>query len=317
MQQNSKFIQRAQVVVSRAREALADLSMSLDTSFIEACQLLESLHGHVITVGVGKSGFIAQKMAATLASLGQPAFFLHPTDAGHGDLGNVTGSCGVIVFSHSGETIEVLKIMSLLRERAAFVLAICGSVSSSLAEAADVCLSTGASHEGCAIGLAPTTSTTSALVMADCLACCVAEARQFGRQDFAQTHPFGRLGQLTTKRVSDEMLPYDQCPVVYADGSVMDSIIAMAEKSCSVAIVIDARTRAYLGLQSSSMVKQALAIDRHLTSVKNAAYLITNIPFVKFGVTLQEAYDSLGGATKRQFIPVMDEDDRIVGLWQP
>jgi len=317
MEENTRFIQRAHAVLANVRENLADLATSLGDDFIEVCQKLTSLEGRVVTVGIGKSSFIAQKMAATLASLGQPAGFLHPSDAGHGDLGNVTDKDMVVVFSHSGASKEILQIMPSLKRRAAWTLAICGNVHNALASLSDYCLATGAAKEGCSMGLAPTTSTTSALVLADCLACAMAEARGFTQNDFAYTHPSGRLGQLTTQTVADVMLPYDRCPVVYADGSVMDSIISMAEKSCAIAIVIDSRTNAYLGLQSSAMVKQALAVDRHLTGVKNAAYLITNVPTVEKDVSLQEAYQVVGQQQDYDCVPVLDDQGRVCGLWYP
>jgi arabinose-5-phosphate isomerase len=318
MSENATFLLRARTVVAQARDALADLAGLLGDDFVEACHLLQALEGNVLTMGVGKSSFVARKMAATMASLGQPAFFVHPVESGHGDLGNVTDRDGVVVFSHSGETAEILQVIEAVKARGAWVMAVCGTTTNSLANAVDVCLTTGLPQESCSLGLAPSTSTTVAMVLADCLALAVAESRGVSREDFARTHPAGRLGRLTTKTVADEMIPRAACAVVHADGSVLDSLIAMASHSLSCAAVVDARTQAYLGLQPSSVVEQAMAVDRHLSEVKNAAYLVTHAPRLQANMVLQEAYALLEQSqTDWVALPVVDEDGILLGLFKP
>jgi arabinose-5-phosphate isomerase len=193
------FHGRAREIIDREVEALRHMATCLDSSFDEACQQVLDTKGRVIVSGVGKSGIIGRKIAATLASTGTPAFFLHAAEALHGDLGMVTPDDLVILITHSGETAEVLHVASHLSEMKIPLIIITGRPDSSIGLKCISQLITGVSQEADSLGLAPSCSTTASLVLGDALALCVSEARGFGRVDFARCHPGGNLGQMLAK----------------------------------------------------------------------------------------------------------------------
>lgn len=189
------ILDTARSVVAREAETVARLAERLDADFVAAAELLLGCSGRVVCCGVGKSGIIARKLAASLASLGTPAFFLHAAEAMHGDLGMVTRDDVVVLFSHSGTTQEVVTVLAPLSRLGVPVIGVTDRPESTLGQAATVTLCPGADHEADHLGLAPTASTTAALVLSDALAVAVAAARGFGRDDFAKTHPGGALGK--------------------------------------------------------------------------------------------------------------------------
>ena len=202
MLNDQKLRELGLAVIQVEAEAISSLAKQINDDFISACKLLFSCVGRVIVVGMGKSGHIAGKIAATLASTGTPAFFVHPGEASHGDLGMITKQDVILVLSNSGETEEILKILPLIKRLGIPLIAMTGNPLSTLAKDATIHINVSVEQEACPLGLAPTSSTTAALVMGDALAISLLEAKGFTRDDFALSHPGGSLGRRLLLRVS-------------------------------------------------------------------------------------------------------------------
>ncbi|MCR4376718.1 MAG: KpsF/GutQ family sugar-phosphate isomerase [Rhodospirillales bacterium] len=230
----------ARRVLKTEQDALAALAESLGQPFVDALNLIEAAHGRVVVTGMGKSGHIGNKIAATLASTGQPAFFVHPGEASHGDLGMVQQDDVVIALSNSGETAELSDIIAYTRRYRIGLIGMTGRAGSTLAEAADVALVIPDSPEACSIGMAPTTSTTVMLALGDALAVCLLDRKGFTAQDFRNFHPGGKLGQRLLK-VSDLMHSGVQLPLIDENAPMSEALLEMTAKSFGVVGVIDAQ----------------------------------------------------------------------------
>lgn len=227
-------------VIETEIDALRALLPRIDDDFARACGLILQRPGRVIVLGMGKSGHIGNKIASTLASTGTPAFFVHPGEASHGDLGMITADDTVIALSNSGETDEILTLVPLIKRLGAPLIALTGNPDSHLARAADVQLDVSVPKEACPLGLAPTASTTAALAMGDALAIALLEARGFGEEDFARSHPGGRLGRRLLLRVRDLMHTGDEIPRVEPDIMVSDALLEITAKRLGMTCVVDA-----------------------------------------------------------------------------
>lgn len=216
------------------------LAKRLDENFINAVHLILQCQGRVVVSGMGKSGHIGGKIASTFASTGTPAFFMHPAEASHGDLGMITTGDIVIALSNSGESDEILAIVPPLKRLGAKIIAITGKDSSTLAKAADIHLSASVSKEACPLGLAPTSSTTVAIALGDALALCVLDLRDFTAEDFARSHPGGSLGRRLLIHVSDLMRTGDHIPKVTANASLAQALEEMSHKGLGLTAVTDA-----------------------------------------------------------------------------
>lgn len=221
---------------SAAVLALAD---RLDGNFIQAIQLILECRGRVVVSGMGKSGHVARKIAATMASTGTPAFFVHPGEASHGDLGMITPDDVVIALSNSGESTELIAILPLLKRQGAGLISITGAPHSTLAKESNVHLDAKVEKEACPLGLAPTSSTTAALALGDALAVALLQARGFGPDDFARSHPGGSLGKRLLVRVSDVMHTGDALPVVHESSKLSDALLEMSAKGLGMTAIID------------------------------------------------------------------------------
>ncbi|HJP06004.1 MAG: D-arabinose 5-phosphate isomerase [Acidiferrobacteraceae bacterium] len=235
----SSFVADGRAVIAREHEALATLGQRLNERFADACQALLECTGRVVVVGMGKSGHIGGKIAATLASTGTPAFFVHPGEASHGDLGMITPGDLVIAISNSGETPEILTILPMIKRMGITLLALTGHEASSLGKVAQICLDTGVEREACPHNLAPTASTTATLAMGDALAVAVLKARDFGAEDFARSHPGGALGRRLLVYVQDLMHTGDALPLVSLDTTVVDALVEMSAKRLGMIGVVD------------------------------------------------------------------------------
>lgn len=224
-------------VIEIEAAAIAALASRLDGAFSRACELMLRCEGRVVVTGVGKSGHIAHKIAATLASTGTPAFFVHPTEASHGDLGMITPKDLVLALSNSGETDELLTILPVLKRKSVPLIAMSGNAHSTLAKLADVNLDVTVSEEACPLGLAPTASTTAALVMGDALAIALLEARGFTADDFAASHPAGRLGRRLLVHISDVMHTGSEIPRVGPDASLTEAMMEMTRKNLGMTAI--------------------------------------------------------------------------------
>ncbi|OUS01235.1 D-arabinose 5-phosphate isomerase [Gammaproteobacteria bacterium 54_18_T64] len=225
--------------VQREADAVAALTSRIDSNFTRACQLIINCSGRIIVSGMGKSGHIGNKIASTLASTGSPAFFVHPGEASHGDLGMITRDDVVIAISNSGNTAEVVTLLPLIKRLDIPLISMTGDRQSTLAEAADVNLDISVEEEACPLNLAPTTSTTVTLVMGDALAIALLEARGFTAEDFAFSHPGGALGRKLLLRVCDIMHSGDEVPRVTKSTLLKDALLEMTAKGFGLTTVVD------------------------------------------------------------------------------
>ena len=226
-------------VIEIELQAIQSLTQRLDHRFEQACQLMLNCQGRVITFGVGKSGHIANKIAATLASTGTPAFFIHPSEAGHGDMGMVTNDDVILLLSNSGTTHEIVTLLPLFKRMSLPIIALLGKINSILAENATVTLDASVELEACPLGLAPTSSTTAALVMGDAIAIALLKARNFSKTDYAHSHPSGVLGRKLLLQVQDVMHTGSAIPSVPHNASFKEIICTMTEKKLGMTTVVD------------------------------------------------------------------------------
>ena len=237
--QDDALIASGRTVIEVEAQALVALQGRIGAEFAAACRLLLACRGRVVCTGMGKSGHIARKIAATLASTGTPAFFLHPGEASHGDLGMVTDADVVLALSNSGESDEILAIVPALRRQGNVMIAVTGRPQSSMAKLSDVHLDASVPAEACPLSLAPTASTTAALVMGDALAVALMEARGFTADDFARSHPAGSLGRRLLLHIRDVMHVGDDVPRVAADASTAAALLEMTRKRLGMTAVVD------------------------------------------------------------------------------
>jgi len=243
------------------------LAQRLDHRFSEAVSLILQCKGRVVVTGMGKSGHIGGKIASTLASTGTPAFFMHPAEASHGDLGMITAGDVVIALSNSGESDEVLAIVPPLKRLGASIIAITGNDSSSLATAADIHLSAHVSREACPLGLAPTSSTTVALALGDALALCVLDLRDFTAEDFARSHPGGSLGRRLLVHVCDVMRTGDGVPHVPEHASLAEALLEMSRKGLGLTAVVNAEHQP-VGIFTDGDLRRAFAQNVNVMTAK-------------------------------------------------
>lgn len=234
----------AQRVLDIESDAIRALIQRLDGAFVRAVETILNCRGRVVVCGIGKSGHVARKIAATLASTGTPAFFVHAAEASHGDLGMITDSDVIIALSNSGESAELLLIVPLIKRRGAKLIALTGQLGSSLAQAADIPLYAGAAMEACPLNLAPTASTTAALALGDALAVALMTARGFSDRDFASSHPGGILGRQLLTHVRDAMRSGDDVPRVNRHASLSDAVLEMSRGRMGMTAVLDEEGRA-------------------------------------------------------------------------
>ncbi len=236
---NDSLKQTAIQVLEIEAAAIIGLKSTIDDSFCKVIQCLHAIKGKVICMGIGKSGHIAAKIAATLSSTGTPSFFMHPSEAGHGDLGMIDSNDALLVFSYSGESQEITEILPSIKRLRIPMIAIIGKADSSLAETADIYLLTTVQKEACPHNLAPTASTTASLALADALAMTLLVARGFTPQDFARTHPSGKLGKQLLLRVSDVMRQGSDIPQIQATARFPEILLEITSKRMGMALITD------------------------------------------------------------------------------
>ena len=302
-------IARGRRVLRLEAEALAEVERRLDESFARAVELIRASEGRVIVTGVGKSGLIGRKIAATLTSTGTPATFLHPVEGVHGDLGIVGPSDVAILLSKSGETAELLPLMEQLERFGVRTVAITGNVQSSLARHADVALDAWVSEEACPHDLAPTTSTTVALALGDALAVALLEANGFQREDFARLHPGGALGRRLLTRVADVMCT-DDLPVLGPDDTMRRAVVALAERR-GIVIVVEAER--VVGVFTSGDLTRLMEREEHFFPIPLRDVMVRHPKLAR--------PEELGSAVVYRMerhgimaMPVVDEAQALVGV---
>ena len=267
---SEKIVQTGREVLAIESAAIEVIGKRIGKEFVSACELCLNCKGRIVVLGMGKSGHVASKIAATLASTGSPAFFVHPGEASHGDLGMIIGDDVVIALSNSGETQEVVSLMPLIKRLGIPLITITGNPDSTLSQSADVNLDVSVDKEACPLNLAPTASTSSALAMGDALAIALLETRGFTSEDFARSHPGGSLGRRLLLRVEDIMHSGEKLPRVTADTTLSEALLEMSRKGMGLTAIVDDANKV-LGVFTDGDLRRAIdrKIDIHGTSIRD------------------------------------------------
>ena len=298
-------------VLETEAQAVLALAARLDTDFARACDYLLGCRGRIVVLGMGKSGHIAGKIAATLASTGSPAFFVHPGEASHGDLGMITADDVVLALSNSGETDEILLILPLIKRLGVPLIGLTGNPRSTLARGADVNIDVSVTQEACPLGLAPTASTTAALAMGDALAVALLERRGFTRDDFARSHPAGTLGRRLLLHVADIMHRDADVPRVPQGTDLRESLLEMTRKGLGMTAILDGDDR-IAGIYTDGDLRRTLdrGLDLHTTPVD--AVMTRHPVRVRDNILAAEALRVME-ERKINALLVVDEAGRLIG----
>ena len=268
--------------------AVSALTSRIDDSFVEACEALLACKGRVVVLGMGKSGHIGRKIAATLASTGTPALFVHPAEASHGDIGMITEQDIVLVLSNSGKTEEITALLPALKRKGIALIVMTGAADSTLARAASIVLDAGVGEEACPLGLAPTSSSTAALVLGDALAMALLESRGFTREEFAISHPGGRLGRRLLVKVEDLMHFGEEIPKVRAGTRLSEALIVMTSKGFGLTTVTD-DSEAVIGVFTDGDLRRTLDRGKDLQTTVIRDVMCRNFKHVTAGALAVEA----------------------------
>jgi len=310
---DQKLRDLALAVIQTETQAIAALANQINAEFVAACKLMFNCTGRIVVTGMGKSGHIAGKIAATLASTGTPAFFVHPGEASHGDLGMITRQDVVLALSNSGETDEVITILPIIKRLDVPFIALTGNPDSTLAKFATIHINVGVEQEACPLGLAPTSSTTAALVMGDALAISLLEARGFTRDDFALSHPGGSLGKRLLLRVSDIMHVDDKLPSVPKSALISEALLEMTEKKLGMTAIVDMNNKV-AGIFTDGDLRRMLAknLDIHKTAIVDV--MTVGCTVIPPGILAAEAMQIMEQKRINALIVVDDEQHAIGAL---
>jgi arabinose-5-phosphate isomerase len=311
MTSSASYEQLGREVIQLEAEALQTLAKRIDGQFAEACRLILACTGRVIVIGMGKSGHIGGKIAATLASTGTPSFFVHPGEASHGDVGMITTPDIVLAISNSGETEEILTILPIIKRMGVKLIALTGGMESSLARQADAVLNTSVEKEACPHNLAPTASTTAALAMGDALAVALLKSRGFTREDFARAHPAGSLGRRLLLYVSDIMHTGAAIPKVSVESNLREALLEMTGKGLGMTGVVDDQGR-LVGVFTDGDLRRVLnrSIDVYNARITD---VMTRQPKTTRADRLAAETVQLMRSLKINGLFVVDENDRVLG----
>jgi len=305
------FIAAGQEVIATEQAALETLKPFINESFQQACQLILACTGRVVVMGMGKSGHIGNKIAATLASTGTPAFFVHPAEASHGDLGMITAHDVVIAISNSGEAHEILSILPVLKRLHIPLISITANGQSSLAQFANISLEIGKSVEACPLGLAPTSSTTATLVLGDALAVALLAARGFTAEDFALSHPGGALGRKLLLRVADLMHSGDNVPIVQEQTLIRDALLEISRKGLGMTAVVDTQGQ-LTGIYTDGDLRRTLDLEVDVRTTPIVQVMSKNPKTIRQHLLAAEAV-ALMEEKKINGVIVVDEQHKPIG----
>lgn len=308
-----ELLELGREVMRTEAAAVFRLSERLGPGFVEALDLILECCGRVVVSGMGKSGHIGRKIAATLASTGTPAFFVHPGEASHGDLGMITADDVVLALSNSGESSELVAIVPLIKRRGSRLIAVTGVASSALATMADVHLYAGVEKEACPLGLAPTSSTTAALAMGDALAVALLHARGFSVEDFAMSHPGGRLGRRLLVRVADVMHSGKDVPSIGDDGTLVEALLEMSAKGLGMTAVVDPDNR-IVGVFTDGDLRRVLAAGVDLRSALISDLMKRDPKVIEPERLAAQAVQQMEAMRINGFL-VADQDRRLLGVF--
>jgi len=307
----TQLLDRGRKVLDTEIAGIAAVKERLHEAFVSACELLHSCKGRVVVSGMGKSGHIGNKIAATLASTGTPAFFLHPGEAGHGDIGMITAGDVLLALSNSGETNELLTILPVVKRLGVPIIAMTGRANSTLGRAAAVVLDVSVPEEACPHNLAPTASTTATLAMGDALAVAILEARGFTQDDFARSHPGGSLGRRLILRIQDVMRTGEQLPFVKPDTALRDGLLEMSRKGLGMTAVVDDEMHV-LGIFTDGDLRRTLDRDADLRSRAMSEVMTANPRTIKAELLAAEAVHLMETARITQLL-VVDDQNVLIG----
>ena len=309
--QSEHAIALARQVLDIEADALRTLAGRLDHAFVDAVRLILACRGRVVVSGMGKSGHVGGKIAATLASTGTPAFFMHPGEASHGDLGMIAHDDVVLALSNSGESAELVGIVPLIKRRGVRLVAMTGNPTSTLAREADVHLDAGVAREACPLNLAPTASTTTALALGDALAVALLDARGFSADDFARTHPGGSLGRRLLVHVRDVMHTGAALPKVAQEATLKEALFEMTQKGLGMTAVTDASGRV-AGLFTDGDLRRALEHPLDLQQATVAELMTRNPKTIRADALAVAAVEKME-TMKINGLLVVDADNALVG----
>lgn len=302
----------AKKVLKIERDAISSLIKRIDSNFEKAVNTIYKIKGRVIVTGMGKPGFVAQKISATLSSTGTPSLYLHPAEALHGDLGRVTKDDLILALSNSGETEEIIKFLPIVKKIGARLIAMVGNIKSTLAENADYVLDASVKREACPLGLAPTTSTTAMLALGDALAVALLDKKGFKEKDFAFYHPGGILGKRLILQVGDIMRKGSANPIVRENTAIKKVLIAITKARAGSASVIDSKGR-LVGIFTDGDLRRHLETEPDLINKKVKDVMTKNPAVIKKEKLAAEAFDMLR-SKKIDEIPVVDDKKHPIGL---
>lgn len=295
--------------------AVEELINRVDDEFVRAVEEILKCRGRVVVTGMGKSGHVGRKIAATLASTGTPAFFLHPAEAYHGDLGMITANDIVIAISNSGESSEIVNILPVIKRIGALIIAMCGRRTSSLGKTADYFINIGVEREACTLGLAPTASTTATLAMGDAIAMALMDEKKFTSQDYALFHPGGALGRKLLLTVGDVMHSGEDNPIVKVGATVKDAIFEMTAKGLGAVSVVNADKK-FVGLVTDGIIRRALEKDKNFID-EPVEHIMKEEPLIiRPGKLAAEALSVMEKHQPRPVtvLPVIDAENNPVGM---
>lgn len=305
------FIAAGQQVITTEQAALETLKPFINDNFQQACQLILECKGRVVVMGMGKSGHIGNKIAATLASTGTPSFFVHPAEASHGDLGMITAQDVVIAISNSGEAHEILSILPVLKRLHIPLISITANGQSSLAQFANISLEIGKSVEACPLGLAPTSSTTATLVLGDALAVALLAARGFTAEDFALSHPGGALGRKLLLRVADLMHSGDNVPIVQEQTLIRDALLEISRKGLGMTAVVNQQGQ-LTGIYTDGDLRRTLDLEVDIRTSPIVQVMSKNPKTIRQHLLAAEAV-ALMEEKKINGVIVVDEQHKPIG----
>ena len=311
IQPTPKALELAREVLRIEGNSVLALTSHIDASFLDVLAVILNCHGRVIVSGVGKSGHVGRKIAATLASTGTPAFFVHPVEASHGDLGMITADDVVIALSNSGESDELLNILPFIKRRGAKLIAMTGNPQSSLAKDSDYHINAGVAQEACPLNLAPTASTTAAMAMGDALALALLDARGFSSDDYAQSHPGGSLGRQLLTRIRNVMRTGDDIPTISPTASITEATREISRGKIGMTVVITPQ-REILGIVTDGDLRRAIVNGLDLKTL-TVADVMTRKPRVIGPDKLTAEAVEMMDSRKINQLPVVDEEGRLIG----
>ena len=304
------YIDVANRVLDIEAAAIEGLKGGLNQSFVDACEACRNCKGKIIVMGLGKSGHIADKMAATFASTGTPAFFIHPSEAIHGDLGMIDKEDVVLILSYSGETEEIVSLIPIIKNMGITIIALTGNKKSKLSKEATINLNVEVKEEACPMNLAPTASTTAALAMGDAIAVALLEKKGFTKEDFAKSHPGGYLGKKLLLSLSDIMHEGDEIPIVYETDKVASGLIEMSEKALGMTAVLNNKNK-LVGVFTDGDLRRTLEnkVDIQNTYMKE---VMKKDPYVMSGETL--AYNAVAIIQEMKITSLLIvKDKKVIG----